>query len=36
MDSKIRIGIAGYGNIGRGVELAIKKNKDLENAAVFT
>ncbi len=32
----IRIGIAGYGNIGRGVELAIKENADLELAAVFT
>ena len=32
----IRIGIAGYGNLGRGVELAIAKNPDMELAAVFT
>ena len=34
--SKIRIGILGYGNIGRGVEQAIKRNEDMELAAVFT
>ena len=34
--SKIRIGIVGYGNIGRGVEQAIKRNEDMEQAAVFT
>ena len=34
--SKIRIGIVGYGNIGRGVEQAIKRNGDMELAAVFT
>ena len=33
--SKIRIGIVGYGNIGRGVEQAIKRNEDMELAAVF-
>ena len=32
----IRIGIIGYGNLGRGVECAIKQNDDLELAAVFT
>ena len=32
----IRIGIMGYGNLGRGVELAIKQNPDLELAAIFT
>ncbi len=32
----IRIGIVGYGNLGRGVELAIKQNKDTELAGVFT
>ena len=32
----IRIGILGYGNLGRGVEFAIKHNPDLELAAVFT
>ena len=34
--SKIRIGIVGYGNIGRGVEQAIKRNENMELAAVFT
>ena len=34
--SKIRIGSVGYGNIGRGVEQAIKRNEDMELAAVFT
>ena len=34
--SKIRIGIVGYGNIGRGVEQAIQRNEDMELAAVFT
>ena len=34
--SKIRMGIVGYGNIGRGVEQAIKRNEDMELAAVFT
>ena len=33
---KIRIGIVGYGNIGRGVELSIKRNDDMELKAVFT
>ncbi len=32
----IRIGILGYGNLGRGVEAAIGQNPDLELAAVFT
>ena len=34
--SKIRIGIVGYGNIGRGVELAIERNEDMELVAVVT
>ena len=34
--SKVRIGIIGYGNIGRGVEAAIKQNPDCEMAGVFT
>ena len=33
---KIRIGIAGYGNLGKGVECAIKKNEDTELYGVFT
>ena len=32
----IRIGIVGYGNIGRGVELAIERNDDMELVAVVT
>ena len=32
----IRIGICGYGNLGRGVENAIKLNDDLELVAVFS
>ncbi len=32
----IRIGIAGYGNIGRGVEAAVTQAPDMELAAVFT
>jgi len=33
---KLRIGIAGYGNLGRGVELAIRQNDDMELAGIFT
>ena len=32
----IRIGIYGYGNLGRGVEAAIRQNPDLSLVAVFT
>ena len=32
----IRIGIFGYGNLGRGVEAAIKQNPDMSLVAVFT
>ena len=32
----IKIGIFGYGNLGKGVELAIRKNHDMELKAVFT
>ena len=32
----MKIGILGYGNLGRGVECAIKQNPDMELAAVFT
>ena len=32
----IRIGIFGYGNLGRGVESAITQNEDMELVAVFT
>ncbi len=33
---KIRIGIAGYGNLGRGVECAVGQNPDMELVGVFT
>ena len=33
---KIKIGIFGYGNLGRGIESAIRQNPDMELAAVFT
>ena len=36
MNQPIRIGILGYGNLGRGVECAIKQNPDMALAAVFT
>ena len=32
----IRIGIMGYGNLGRGIECAVKKNNDMEVVAVFS
>ena len=32
----IRVGILGYGNLGRGVECAVKHNPDMELKAVFT
>ena len=33
---KIKIGICGYGNLGKGVELALNYNNDMELVAVFT
>lgn len=36
MDSKIKIGIVGYGNLGKGVESAISQNDDMELLGVFT
>lgn len=36
MSERIRIGIAGYGNLGRGVEAAITKNPDMELVGIFT
>ena len=32
----MKIGILGYGNLGRGVEFAVQENSDMELAAVFT
>lgn len=36
MGTKIRLGIAGYGNLGRGVEAAIAQNPDTELVGIFT
>ena len=36
MVGKIRIGIVGYGNLGKGAELAISQNPDMELVAVFS
>ncbi|WP_312923928.1 diaminopimelate dehydrogenase [Stutzerimonas nitrititolerans] len=36
MNKQIRIGIAGYGNLGRGVEAAIAKNPDMTLVGIFT
>ena len=32
----MKVGILGYGNLGRGIECAIKQNDDMELVAVFT
>ena len=32
----VRIGILGYGNLGKGVELAVRQNDDIELEAVYT
>lgn len=36
MSTKIQVGIAGYGNLGRGVESAVYQNEDMELVGVFT
>lgn len=36
MTEKIRVGIIGHGNLGKGVELSIEQNTDMELVAVFT
>ncbi len=36
MNGKIKIGIVGYGNVGRGVRLATYQNGDMELVAIFT
>lgn len=36
MNNKIKVAIVGYGNLGRGVELAIAKNPDMSLVAVFS
>lgn len=36
MENKIRVGIVGYGNLGKGVRKAINQNTDIELEAIFT
>ena len=36
MENKIRVGLVGYGNLGKGVRKAINQNKDIELEAIFT
>ena len=36
MNEKIKVGIVGYGNIGRGAELAVLQSEDMELVGVFT
>lgn len=36
MKNKIRVGIVGYGNLGKGVELALKQNKDFVLKGIFS
>ncbi|RBQ23045.1 hypothetical protein ALNOE001_11680 [Candidatus Methanobinarius endosymbioticus] len=36
MTEKTKIGIVGYGNLGKGVELGIEQNDDMELIAIFT
>ena len=36
MNEKIKVGIVGYGNLGKDVELAIQQNPDFELVAIFT
>lgn len=36
MENKIKIGVVGYGNLGRGVLKAIKEHNDMQLEAVFT
>ena len=35
-NNRIRVGIIGYGNLGRGVEMAISQNQDMELVGIFT
>lgn len=36
MSEKIKVGIVGYGNLGKGVEKALQQNEDFELVAIFT
>ncbi len=36
MENRIKVGIIGYGNLGRGVEIALSKSNDMELIAIFS
>ena len=36
LEALMRLGILGYGNLGRGVEAAVNQNPDMELCTVFT
>lgn len=36
MENKIKIGIVGFGNLGKGVKKAVEQNPDIELVAIFT
>ena len=36
MSNKIKIAVLGYGNLGRGVELAVRQSDDMELFGVFS
>ena len=35
-ENKIRVAIAGYGNLGKGIESQLPKNPDMELVCIFT
>lgn len=36
MNTKIRVAILGYGNLGQGVEMSLEKNSDMELVGIFS
>lgn len=36
MENKIKIGVVGYGNLGKGIEFSVDQNDDFELVAIFT
>ena len=36
MAKKIKVGIVGYGNLGRGVEIGLKNHPDMELVGIFS
>jgi len=36
MEKKIRVAIAGYGNLGKGIEIGLDKNPDMELVCIFS